>query len=190
MDVQHFFVLVAVLVISFSGVFINLFRKEKNDKIKCTEDENTLLLFRILVPMALLVSVICYFFKLGHFPVAASCVTIGYLVFALGLIIRWVAIISLGQAFTVKVSILEKHTLKTNGIYSYIRHPSYTGLLLYYLALGIIMQNWISFSLLLIFPLVAVINRIRVEEKVLLEHFPSEYEKYQKRSWRLIPFLY
>jgi protein-S-isoprenylcysteine O-methyltransferase Ste14 len=190
MDVQHFFVVMAVLVISFSGIFINLFRKEKNEKIKYTEDENTLLWFRVLVPMALLISVIFYVLKMGHFPIGATGLSIGYLVLALGLIIRWVAISSLGNAFTVKVSILEKHTLKTNGIYRYIRHPSYTGLLLYYLALGIIMQNGVCFLLLLIFPLLAVINRIQVEEKVLLENFQSEYDNYQKRSWRLIPFLY
>jgi protein-S-isoprenylcysteine O-methyltransferase Ste14 len=190
MDVQHFFVLMAVVVISFSGVFVNFFRKGKNEKIKYTEDENTLLWFRVLVPMALLVSVIFYFLKMGHFPIGATGLTIGYIVLALGLIIRWVAISSLGEAFTVKVSILEKHPLKSNGIYRYIRHPSYTGLILYYVALGIIMQNWICFLLLLLFPLVAVINRIQVEEKVLLENFQSEYVHYQKRSWRLIPFLY
>jgi protein-S-isoprenylcysteine O-methyltransferase Ste14 len=39
--------------------------------------------------------------------------------------------------------------------------------------------------------LVAILlYRIKVEEKMLLEHFGTEYADYMKRSKRLMPFVY
>jgi hypothetical protein len=52
------------------------------------------------------------------------------------------------------VKIISNHQLNTSGIYKYIRHPSYTGLLLYYLGLALVIQNWMSLALLIFAPLV------------------------------------
>jgi protein-S-isoprenylcysteine O-methyltransferase Ste14 len=35
-----------------------------------------------------------------------------------------------------------------------------------------------------------LVHRITLEEKMLVEHFGSEYQEYMKTSKRLIPFLY
>ena len=111
------------------------------------------------------------------------------LVFA-GLALRWAAVLSLGSAFTVQIAILTNHSLKTDGVYKYIRHPSYTGLLLYYLGLGLAMQNWLCLLLLVAGPLIAVLNRIRLEENVLRGHFGEAYSDYVSRTGKLIPFIY
>ena len=71
-----------------------------------------------------------------------------------------------------------------------IRHPSYTGLLLYYLGLGIVMQNYFSIFILLLLPIYVVINRIKTEEKFLINFFGDEYIEYQNRTYKLIPKLY
>ena len=47
-----------------------------------------------------------------------------------GLIIRWIAILQLGKSFTVDVAITDAASLKTDGIYERVRHPSYLGMLI------------------------------------------------------------
>ncbi len=190
MDNQDFSVLFVALMISCSGIIVNLIKRGKSEKIRFTEDGTSLLWFRVGVPLALVISLLFYFLKIGAISFSILSVYAGYFLVIFGLACRWVAIVSLGKAFTVKVSILEAHTLKTDGIYKYIRHPSYTGLLMYYIGLGLVMQNWICVLILFVFPCFVVMNRIRIEEQALLENFPTEYNDYQKRSWRLFPFLF
>ncbi|NOZ63224.1 MAG: isoprenylcysteine carboxylmethyltransferase family protein [Calditrichaeota bacterium] len=107
-----------------------------------------------------------------------------------GLIIRWIAIISLKKYFTVDVSIQKDHQIKTDGLYQSIRHPAYLGSLLSFLGLGLAFSNWIS-TLVIFVPILAVfLLRIRVEEEALLEFFGEEYEKYRQRTKKLIPGIF
>ena len=115
---------------------------------------------------------------------------LGYFLVVFGLCLRWFSIWKLGRAFTVSVKIVDNHQLNTSGIYKYIRHPSYTGLLLYYLGLALVMQNLVSLMLLIFAPFIAVFYRIRQEETVLVRHFGAKYLAYQKLSWRLFPFIF
>ena len=190
MSKQDIVITVIALVISGSGIFINLVKKAATGACIQVKDRDSLLWFRILVPLALLTSLGFYFTKTGagHFPPALMYAGCFFVVS--GLFLRWFSILSLGSEFTVKVSILQDHRLKTDGVYRYIRHPSYTGLLIYYFGLGLMMQNGLCIVLLVLIPAIAVVNRIRVEEQVLLEYFGERYSAYQQQSRRLFPFLY
>ena len=69
------------------------------------------------------------------------CVT-SDLVFAVGLAIRITAIYTLaGRSFTANVSIHATQTLHRSGLFRYVRHPSYTGMMLIFLGLGLRMQE-------------------------------------------------
>ncbi len=190
MSKESLYILFIALLISASGILINLIKKGRPEKIKLIKDDATLFWFRVLVPFALIISLLIYFSSFGQITLPSYLLYTGHLFIILGLLTRWIAIISLGNAFTVKVSILENHRLKTDGLYNKIRHPSYTGLLLYYLGLGLIMHNWICIALLIIGPAFAVFNRIQTEEAVLSNNFAQEYEHYKKHSWRLFPYIY
>ncbi len=74
---------------------------------------------------------------------------VGLLLICLGLALRWISILQLKKYFTVTVTISEDHQLIREGLYKYIRHPSYTGSLLSFFGLGIAFNNWLS--LLIIF---------------------------------------
>lgn len=186
------YILAISVVISLSGILTNIIKSGKKKPVKYTADKASLLFFRIAIPFALISSLAIYFSRmaLGSYELSRPALIAGLLLTTGGLLLRWAAIYTLGPHFTVKVSLLEKHRLKTDGLYKYIRHPSYTGLLLYYLGLGILMHHWIALALLVCFPLLSVLNRIGVEEKVLREHFPKDYAAYVEKSWRLLPFLY
>jgi protein-S-isoprenylcysteine O-methyltransferase len=107
-----------------------------------------------------------------------------------GLAVRWVAVVSLGRFFTVDVAIHQQHTLIDSGIYRYIRHPSYTGLLMAFAGLGVFFDNWPSVCLLTLPIGAAVLMRIRKEEAALLEGLGPPYAAYCARTKRLLPSIY
>ena len=184
-------VLFCVLIISFSGLIVNYIKNPSNDNIHAELDNSSLIIFRIFIPMSLFISLFVFLMKWDIFQFnSLIIVVIGFVLFLIGLIIRWIAIISLGNAFTVKVTILKDQNLNTNGIYKYIRHPSYTGLLLYYLGLGLLMSNYLCIFILVFSSIIVVMNRIKTEEKVLVDHFKFDYINYQKKTYKIIPFVY
>jgi len=115
---------------------------------------------------------------------------IGLILFAVGLVIRWTAIIYLGRFFTVNVAIARNHELITTGPYRFIRHPSYTGTLVIFLGFGLCLLNWLSLLALFIPITIAFLWRVHVEEEALREAFGRGYERYAKSTARLVPFLY
>jgi protein-S-isoprenylcysteine O-methyltransferase Ste14 len=104
-----------------------------------------------------------------------------------GLIVRWVAILTLGRLFTVDVAIQPDHQLIQTGLYRLVRHPSYAGLLIAFLGLGLFFANWLSLVLLLVPITLAVMNRVVKEERVLLQALGAPYADYCARTKRLIP---
>jgi len=107
-----------------------------------------------------------------------------------GLIFRWTAILTLGRFFTVNVAISDDHKIIESGLYRYLRHPSYTGLLQAFLGLGLAFRNWISLVILFLPIIPALLRRITVEERALSATFGVQYEEYCARTWRLLPWLY
>ena len=189
MNKQSILVWICVLLISLSGIVINLLKKGNKSIIQSFHDDGTLQWFRILILSALGGSIIFFLLRIFTFQLPIYGVYLAVIMVFAGLLIRWRALLQLGDAFTTKVVLVQHHQLHKGGMYRWIRHPSYTGLLLYYFGLGILMTNWVALILLLILPGIAVWQRIKVEEKVLLKHFDNEYSDYQKNSWKLIPFL-
>jgi protein-S-isoprenylcysteine O-methyltransferase Ste14 len=114
----------------------------------------------------------------------------GLLLLAAGLAIRWAAILNLGSAFSANVAIRKAQRVRTTGLYRYVRHPSYLGLVLIFLAIGIYSRNWISLAIAVVPPTLALLYRIRVEETALHEAFGEEYIAYSRTTKRLLPGVY
>jgi len=107
-----------------------------------------------------------------------------------GLLFRYWAIKTLGKFFSTKLIIQEEHKLITSGPYKYIRHPSYTAVLITFLGFGLSLCNYLSLVVLVITVLIAYIRRIKIEEKILQNQFGKLYEDYKQKSWALIPFVW
>lgn len=78
--------------------------------------------------------------------------------------------------------------LVTTGIYRYIRHPQYTGLLL--LSLGMLIE-WATLPLLILFPVMITLyaRLAKREERDMLTEFGEAYEAYRGRTKMFLPFL-
>lgn len=107
-----------------------------------------------------------------------------------GAILRWWSIFHLGRFFTVDVAIAADHRVVRDGPYTFVRHPSYTGVLLIAFGLGLLLFNWAA-TIVLVAPIVAVfLWRISVEERALLRALGAEYLEYMGNTKRLVPFVY
>lgn len=115
---------------------------------------------------------------------------LGCLFIAFGVTIRLIAVVTLKQQFATKVSIIERHKLVETGIYKRIRHPAYLGYLASLFGIGLVLGNWIGLTTLVVLPLLGILYRIHVEERVLLGYFGSAYQEYAKRTKRLLPGIW
>jgi protein-S-isoprenylcysteine O-methyltransferase Ste14 len=106
------------------------------------------------------------------------------------LAIRWSAIINLGRSFSANVAIRDAQKIQTTGLYHFVRHPSYLGLLLVFFAIGVHSRIWIGLALAVIPPTAALLYRIRIEEAALIDAFGPEYIAYSRKTKRLISGLY
>lgn len=107
-----------------------------------------------------------------------------------GILLRWTAILSLGRAFSANVAIRDAQTINRSGLYRFVRHPSYSGLLLVFAAIALHERNWLAAAIVLVPTAAAVLYRIHVEEAALNEAFGAEYAAYSKTTRRLIPGVY
>lgn len=114
----------------------------------------------------------------------------GIAVFILGAIIRTTARLQLGKLFTFNVKIMQDHRLKTDGLYAYIRHPGYTGLILEVLGWVIFFETWLGTIAAALFFLPSLYYRIRVEENTLRQNFGHEYEEYCSKVKALVPGIF
>ncbi len=121
-------------------------------------------------------------------PLAALAVAVP--VALTGVALRVWSIRTLGRFFSPVVQLQEGHRLVRAGPYRWLRHPSYTGILLAELGGVIALGNVAGVLLVLVALLAAFGYRIRVEERALLSAFGEEYLEVMRSTWRLIPGVY
>jgi protein-S-isoprenylcysteine O-methyltransferase Ste14 len=107
-----------------------------------------------------------------------------------GLAVRIWSVVTLGASFRTTVEVDAGQRLVDTGPYRFVRHPSYTGILLLAIGYGLVLSNWLSLVILLIVPLATTIRRITVEEAAMAEVLGDPYQAYKKRTKRLLPGLW
>ena len=96
-----------------------------------------------------------------------------------GLILIIISLNSLGQNISALPQPREKSNLITRGIYSWIRHPMYLGLIS--ISLGNLFFNGsLSKLTLTILLIIVILIKVRYEEEYLIKRFPN-YIKYKKK---------
>ncbi|ODQ66440.1 ICMT-domain-containing protein [Nadsonia fulvescens var. elongata DSM 6958] len=126
-----------------------------------------------------------------HHPIWRIVSLVGLITTLLGQTARSMAMIHASDNFShvVQTHRSKSHRLVTEGIYYFLRHPSYFGF--YYWALGtqILLCNPIS-GLVFSGLLWKFFNeRIEYEEEYLVDFFGTSYLKYRQITPTLIPFI-
>jgi len=96
----------------------------------------------------------------------------------------------LGKQFTYRVQVSEDCGIVKRGIYRWIRHPSYTGGMIYNLGIALALTNWRSTALVIIGMSVMYFYRVHVEERALLAVHRDVYAEYMRHTKRFVPFVF
>ena len=126
-------------------------------------------------------------------------------------VIRGICYRHLGRYFTFELALRKDHKLITTGPYAVVRHPSYTGSLMYIagstlIAFGDKGSLWAQLgqrvpwlarpvgAAILILTGIAVsqfVSRTKREDKVLRTEFGDEWVRWSKKTpYRLIPYIF
>ncbi|MCE0724164.1 MULTISPECIES: methyltransferase family protein [Legionella] len=90
----------------------------------------------------------------------------------------------------VKIQKEREHKIVTTGPYHYVRHPMYSGSILYFIGIPLLLGSWYGLLFTLCLTILLII-RSMLEEKALTKEFSNHYIKYTKRvHYRFIPFIY
>ena len=84
--------------------------------------------------------------------------------------------------------IKKNHDLVTSGIYYYVRHPIYTGILVSFVGAELVAGSYLVFIIAFIIFL-GVYKQAKAEEKILTTHFGKPYIDYMNKTKMLIPYI-
>lgn len=150
--------------------------------------ENILLGFLTIASGILpLIYSVTYWLAFANYGLPAWMGWAGIFFLACSLLLFWRAHFDLKANWSPLLELYEGHTLITNGIYKYIRHPMYASLLVQSIAQILLIQNWIAgpISLLMFIPF--YILRSKAEEKMMLDKFGDQYRSYKNATGGILP---
>ncbi len=129
-------------------------------------------------------------FNIFPYPHSTSLQLLGAILTLIGVVVSILGRHELGTNWThgANYQIKNNQELVTSGIYSYIRHPIYAGLILAFIGGELVAESYLAFFFFVI-SFVGFYYQSRKEEEILLEHFGKKYKDYMSRTKMLIPFI-
>ncbi len=136
---------------------------------------------------------------------------VGWVLLIIGALVRKACYREMGKNFTFELTIRKEHNLVTTGLYSVVRHPSYTALsavvtgsILCLFGEGSLLMEcgvlgtWTGrvfaalwLAELLSVPCIMVFSRVRTEDEMLKKTFGREWEEWASRTpCVLLPWIY
>jgi len=169
----------------FGAVLIPRLRQRGATRVRRDRGSGPLVIFTVFLS----ISIALYLGYAGIGMLPDWFFYLGIFLILLGVLVRQWAIAILGRFFSLTVQIVEDHKVVEKGPYRLVRHPSYTGVLITFIGLGLAVQSWGALLVLLVVFGVSFGYRMWVEERALLSELGQGYASYMKRTKRLIPFL-
>ena len=120
----------------------------------------------------------------------AAAFGLGMMVLLCGIGLRAWSFRTLGQYFTFTVKVSPGQAVVSDGPYRLLRHPSYTGLMLITIGLGLASANWLALAVTTATWLSMILWRIRIEENALIDTLGDSYQTYAAEHKRLVPLVW
>ncbi|WP_409300619.1 methyltransferase family protein [Peribacillus sp. SCS-155] len=174
-------------VLSEIAIFIKT-KLQRKDVASENKDKGSVRFIVLGIFICIAIDQLCNFLKLGYVNTAYS--ELGSILIIVGMCIRLWAVTALGRHFSLVVSVDSKQEIIQSGPYRIVRHPSYTGLLVTFIGIGLAFNTWTGSLFSFVFFIIVFGYRIRIEEKALIDMFPDEYPGYIRKTSSLIPFVW
>jgi protein-S-isoprenylcysteine O-methyltransferase Ste14 len=153
-------------------------------------DRNSLLFLRVCIVGGVLLSQLAPRVTATAFLVNPVILSIAFVLMWAGIGLRWWCFRTLGRYFTFTVMTSSDQPVMTTGPYRLLRHPSYTGIFLVLLGIGLTFGNWLSLAAIIVLPSIGFLYRIRVEESALSAALGDAYTSYARGRKRIVPFIW
>lgn len=102
-------------------------------------------------------------------------------------LLRKVAIRTLGRMWSLQVEIREQHQLVREGVYRFVRHPIYAAIVLEVVSLPLVANAWWTLAFACVTHIPLVLIRMHFEEQALVEKLGEPYRVYQREVGALVP---
>jgi len=147
-------------------------------------------LFGHTLPIATALIGLSYVSRMSEIPLGQLESIIIMTVFLAGSTLRVMAIYQLGsEAFKFDIVFRDRQTLRQEKLYSWIRHPSYTAMMIVILAYALNTHHWLVGGLGLASAWFGFQYRIYHEENAMLKEFGEEYVRYRNKTGMWFPKL-
>lgn len=105
-----------------------------------------------------------------------------------GVVSTLLTLIEFNQYMTPNPVPLDNALLRMGGIYSVVRHPMYLSVVILLIGGTLYIRAYITLILDLL-AILFLVYKINFEEKMLVEKYDA-YREYQKKTKKLLPFIY
>lgn len=122
-------------------------------------------------------------------PRSAELELAGALLTSAGLALAIISRRTLAQNWSAAVALKHDHELVTRGVYRFVRHPIYSGILLMVVGTTLTADTsgaCLGFAVIAL----AIVLKLKDEEALLTEHFGEVYREYREHTRILIPFIW
>ncbi len=115
---------------------------------------------------------------------------VGVAVFLGGVTLRLWSMRALSRAFSYDIKVVEGQELVRRGPYRLLRHPAYTGLLLWSAGFALWNPSLPGLTLLVALTVQEVAFRVRAEERLLEAHFGDAWREHVDATWAVVPMVW
>ena len=103
--------------------------------------------------------------------------------------IAWVFHENSFAAPLVKLQAERNHHVISTGPYAWVRHPMYSGMMLFFIGVPLLLGSWWGVAMVPVFVVLFAI-RMRIEERTLIAGLPGYADYRTKVRYRLVPGLW
>jgi protein-S-isoprenylcysteine O-methyltransferase Ste14 len=103
--------------------------------------------------------------------------------------IMWVFRENSFAAPVVKVQAARHHHVISSGPYAFVRHPMYSGIMLFFVGVPLLLGSWWGVAIAPLFAVLFAV-RARIEERALVEGLPGYADYAARVRYRLLPGLW
>ena len=123
-----------------------------------------------------------------NFPEGPFVLSVGVACLLGGGVVALAGVAKVGQALTPLPYPKADAVLQETGVYRYVRHPMYSGVLLGALGWALVHRGWLTLGYAAV-GWAFLELKVRREERWLVERFPG-YREYRQRVAKFVPFVY
>lgn len=142
----------------------------------------------LIIAAAIIMNIKLYPLTIPLFPFSTYIGIFSIMFSVLGLVITIMARRSLAGNWSSSVTFKKDHELIQKGVYNYMRHPIYTGILLILIG-SVLAIETLGIMVGFIIFFITFWLKLRQEEELMTKHFSKEYLIYKRKVKALIPFV-